>query len=241
MRGVGIEARLELEQHVAAALERGRAHLLDVRDRLQLRLERLQDQPLGVLRADAALRDVDIDDRDRDVRLGLLRDRDIGDEARHQQEEQDGDRQPRVIDRVVDRIAHGFDLVWSVYELEISAAAGVAAASTGSTFWPSFTKSWPWTMTFGAVRRPATQISSRASSTMLDRHGGDHAVGADGADAELALGGEGQGRARHARGGDRRELELDLGGDAVGDRVVGVRQQHFDAIGARAFASPSAR
>ena len=50
-RHVGIEAGLELEQHVAAALEGGGAHLLDVVDRLQLRLERAQDQPLGILRA----------------------------------------------------------------------------------------------------------------------------------------------------------------------------------------------
>ena len=72
-RRVGIEARLELEQHEAAALEGGGAHLLDVLDRFQLRLERLQDEPLGILRADAALRDVDVDDRDRDVRLRFLR------------------------------------------------------------------------------------------------------------------------------------------------------------------------
>ena len=105
-RGLGIEAGLELEQHVAAALEGGRAHLLDVADRLELGLDRPQQQPLGILRADAALGELDVDDRDLDVRLGLLRDRHIGHEARAQQEEQRRDGQPRVADGVVDEAGH---------------------------------------------------------------------------------------------------------------------------------------
>jgi hypothetical protein len=35
-RGLGIEAGLEFEQHIAAALERGGAHFLDVADDLSL-------------------------------------------------------------------------------------------------------------------------------------------------------------------------------------------------------------
>ena len=124
-RRVGIEARLEFQQHVAAALEGGGAHLLDVLDRLQLRLERLQDEPLGILRADAALRDVARRRSGRDVRLGLLRDSQIGGEARHQQEEQRRDGQPRVADRVVDGIAH--DLSLASVGLRISRSRRAAA------------------------------------------------------------------------------------------------------------------
>ena len=40
-RDVGVEAGLELEQHVAAALEGGRAHFLDVADLLELGLDHL--------------------------------------------------------------------------------------------------------------------------------------------------------------------------------------------------------
>ncbi len=85
-RDVGIEARLELEQDVAAALERGRRHLLDVLDLLERGLHRLQQQPLGVLRRDAALRQQDVDVRDVDVRRGLLGDADVGGGAGHEQE-----------------------------------------------------------------------------------------------------------------------------------------------------------
>ncbi len=81
-RGFGIEARLELEQDKAAAFEGGGAHLLDVADRLELGLDRPQQQPLGVLRADAALGELHVDDRNLDVRLRLLRDRHIGNETR---------------------------------------------------------------------------------------------------------------------------------------------------------------
>ena len=106
-RGLGIEAGLELEQHEAAALEGGRAHLLDVADRLELGLDRPQQQPLGILRADAALGELHVDDRDPDVRLGLLRDRHIGDEARaHSRKMQRRDGQPRVADGVVDEPGH---------------------------------------------------------------------------------------------------------------------------------------
>jgi hypothetical protein len=77
-RRLGIEARFELEQHEPAALERGRAHLLHIADRFELGLERPQQQPLGILRADAALGELHVDDRNPDVRLRFLRDRDIG-------------------------------------------------------------------------------------------------------------------------------------------------------------------
>jgi hypothetical protein len=106
-RHVGIESRLELQEHVAAALEGRGAHFLDVLDRFQLRLERPQDQPFRILRADAALGDVDVDDRDGDVRLRLLGNGEVCRKAGHEQEQQRGDRQPRVVDRVIDRIEHG--------------------------------------------------------------------------------------------------------------------------------------
>ena len=106
-RGLGVEAGLEFEQHVGAALIGSRAHFLHVRDRLEPRLDRLHQQPLGVFRADAALGELRVDDRNLDVRLGLLRDRHIGDEARDQQEGERREGQPRVADGEVDGIGHG--------------------------------------------------------------------------------------------------------------------------------------
>ena len=105
---VEVEAGIEFEEHITAAFESGRAHLLDVCHRFELGLERTQDQALGILRADAPLGDIDIDDGDRDVRLGFLRDRHIGEEPGHQQEQQGGKGQAGVADGVVDRVRHVF-------------------------------------------------------------------------------------------------------------------------------------
>ena len=111
-RRLGIETGLELEQHIAAALIGGGAHLLDVTDRLELGLDRPQQQPLGILRADAALGELHEDDRDADVGFRFLRDRHIGDGARDQQEHQRRDRQPCMADGVVDKTEH-LDLSFS--------------------------------------------------------------------------------------------------------------------------------
>ncbi len=219
---VGIEAGLEFQQHVAAALEGGGAHLLDVLHRGELRLQRAKDQPLGVLRADAALRDVDVDDRDGDVRLRLLGDGEIGGKARHQQEEERREGQPRMADRVVDGVEHSQDL-------EMSAGS---ATCTASTTWPSLTKSWPCTITSAPSGTPATQISSRASSTIDDGHGADEPVGADDPDAELAFGREGQGRARNADSLGRLERQRHLRGHAVGNGCIGIVELHVEPVGA---------
>ena len=72
-------------------------------DRLELRLDRPQQQPLGIFGADAALGELDVDDRDPDVGLGLLGDGDIGDEPRAQQKDERRDGESRVIDGVVDK------------------------------------------------------------------------------------------------------------------------------------------
>ncbi len=72
-RLVGIEAGLEFQQHVGAAFEGGGAHFLDALDRAQLLLQRLDQQPLGILRRDALQGDGGVDDRDVDVGLGFLR------------------------------------------------------------------------------------------------------------------------------------------------------------------------
>ena len=232
-RRVGVEPRLELEQHVAAALEGRGAHLLDVLDRLQARLERLQDEPLGVFRADAALRDVHVDDRDRHVGLGFLRNRDIGDEARRQQEDQDGDRQPRMADRVIDGIAHVLEpLAAAGYEDFERSSAGALVASTGCTFCPSFTKSWPWTITMSPSFGPASQISSRASSTIDTGTEATMPSAPTVRTLSLPAAEKVEGGARHAHGRDRRELELHLRRHAVGDRVVGVVELDLDAVGA---------
>ncbi len=105
-RGLGVEPGLELEQHEAAALEGGRTHLLHVADRLELGLDRTQQQPLGILRADAALGELYVDDRNPDVRLRLLRDRHVRDQARAQQKQERRDGETRVTDGVVDEPGH---------------------------------------------------------------------------------------------------------------------------------------
>ena len=105
-RRLGIEAGFEFEQHEAAALEGGGTHLLDVADRFELGLDRPQQQPLRILRADAALGKLNVDDRNLDIRLGFLRDRHIGHQPRAQQEYQRRDGEPRVIDGVVDEPGH---------------------------------------------------------------------------------------------------------------------------------------
>jgi hypothetical protein len=120
-RGLGIETRFELEQHEPAALERRRAHLLDVADRLELSLDRAQQQPLGILRADTALGELHIDDGDLDVRLRLFRDRHIGDEPCQQQEDEGGDGQPRMADGVIDQPGHhGYLLGFLTHQFEPS-------------------------------------------------------------------------------------------------------------------------
>ena len=68
----------------------------------QLGLDRPQQQPLGVLGADAPLRELHVDDRNSDVRLGFLGDRHIGQKAGAQQKNQRGDGEPRVTDGIVD-------------------------------------------------------------------------------------------------------------------------------------------
>src|SRR5262249_15913215 len=105
-RGLGVEAGLELEQHEAPALEGGRTHLLYVADRLELGLDRTQQQPLGILRADAALGKLYVDDGNPDVRLRLLRDRHVRDEGCAQQKEERRDGEARVTDGVVDEFRH---------------------------------------------------------------------------------------------------------------------------------------
>jgi hypothetical protein len=106
-RGVGIEAGFEFEQHEAAAFKGGRAHFLDVADRLELGFEGPKQQPLGILGANSALLQLHIDDRDADVRLRFLGDRHIGDESGQQQEQQRGQRQPRVVDGIFGNTSHG--------------------------------------------------------------------------------------------------------------------------------------
>ena len=105
-RRFGIEAGFELDGHVAAALECDGAHLLDVCHRLELRLDGAQQQPLRIFGADSALRQVDLDDRDLDVRFGLLGNGEIRDESRAQEKDQRGDGELRVTDGVVDKGRH---------------------------------------------------------------------------------------------------------------------------------------
>ena len=84
-----------------------------------------------------------------DVRLGLLRDRQIGDEPRDEQERERRDGQARMTDGVVDGICHCRGCLSSV-----SAPRRLRrfAAPTGSTSWPSRTKSCPCTISRARLR-----------------------------------------------------------------------------------------
>src|SRR5262249_37401590 len=116
--------------------------------------DRSQQQPFGILRADAALGELHVDDRNLDIRLRLLRDRHIGDEPRREQEQQRRDGQPRVADGVVDELRHAYLVV------AVSAHAG-----PGSTVGPSRTRSWPCTITRAPSGMPATHMKVCSSST----------------------------------------------------------------------------
>ena len=99
-----IVAGLKLDQHEAAALIGRGAHLLDAGQALHLHLDGAQQKPLRILRRDALIGKAHIDDRDRDVGLGLLRDRLVGQGPRHDQEEQDRDRQAGIVDGDADDV-----------------------------------------------------------------------------------------------------------------------------------------
>src|SRR5262249_2630811 len=68
--------------------------------------DRTQEQPLGILRRDPALRELDVDDRHLDVRLRLLGNGAIGDEALREQEEEQRNGQPRMADGIVNDTRH---------------------------------------------------------------------------------------------------------------------------------------
>ena len=106
--GLTTAIELSLRGHDVAVFDPGPIpHLLDVADGFELRLDRAQQQPLGILGADAALRKLRVEDRNLDVRLRFHGDRAIGDERHQQQEYQGRDRQPRVADGVFDEFGHG--------------------------------------------------------------------------------------------------------------------------------------
>ena len=81
--------RVELDQHVAAALIGGGLHLLEALEALELGLDRPQQQPLGILRRDALVDEADIDDRDGDIGLGFLGHRAVGERPGDDQEDED--------------------------------------------------------------------------------------------------------------------------------------------------------
>src|SRR5690606_6883249 len=81
------------------ALIGGRAHFLDALDRLELGLDRAQQQPLGIFRRNSLIDQADIDDRNGNVRFRFLRDVDVGQRPRDHQEDERGKRQPRIADR----------------------------------------------------------------------------------------------------------------------------------------------
>src|SRR5690606_27668449 len=130
------------------ALERGRPHLPDALDALQLLLHRSNEQPLGILGRDALVLHVDVDDRDVDVRFRLLGNPDIGGEAGDQQQHQQSDGGARARD----------------YGIDQAQEADSAASGTGFTCWPGRTNSCPTVISVILSGRPSTQIPSGRSA-----------------------------------------------------------------------------
>src|SRR5262249_22000972 len=253
-RGLGVEPGLELEQDEAAALEGGRAHLLHVADRLELGLDRPQQEPLGILRADAALGELHVDDRNPDVRLRLFRDRHIGDQAGAQQKQERRDGEPRVADGVVDEPGHHTTLFlngeWRVaqrlrpvpyspfpirYSLPLPllrdrGELGYSHRVDALAFAHEVLSLHDHAAAIGKAGDPheALLVLDYAAGSELDR-----GVAVDNAQAEIAGGGKGERRAWDARRQNGQQRHDDLRRDAVGNVAVGVGQFDLDPIGAR--------
>ena len=97
---------IELDQHIATALECGRTHFLQALQAFELGLDGSQQQPLGIFRRDALIDQGNIHHRNRNVRFGFLGHRHIGNGACEQQEHQHRNGQPRILDGKRDDI-HG--------------------------------------------------------------------------------------------------------------------------------------
>ena len=95
-RCIGIEARVELEQHVRATFIPSGPHLLDALDRLEFLLHGSNQQSLGVLGRDPFMTHRHVNDRNVDVRLGLLGNILISDRPGDQDEQQNGQDRSRI-------------------------------------------------------------------------------------------------------------------------------------------------
>ena len=222
----GIEPSLELEQHVTAALVGGRAHFLDVADRLELGLDRPQQKTFGILRTDAALRELDVHDRDPNVRLGLLRNCDISDEAGAQQKQQRDDRQTGMADGVIDEARHDCGLC---VRQRCAVGCGCKDRLDQITFANEVL----------ALHDDARAIrhAGEPHGTLIvldDGRGNKPDLGfrIDRADADVACGRNNERRARHAGRRHRRKRNDDLRGNAVGDGAIGIGQFDLNPIGA---------
>ena len=139
------------------ALARGRAHLLQALEPLQLALHRPHQEALGVLGADALVDHRDVDDRQLDVGVGLLRDLPGDDAAPEHDQQQRHDDDAAALERGGDQ---GF------HDGTPATRAAVSAAPPGTTstrtFSPSATKPWPVVITrSSSAGRPATRRRSR--------------------------------------------------------------------------------
>src|SRR5262249_12824969 len=65
-----------------------------------------EQEPLGILGADAALGEMHMNDRDLDVRLCLLRNGEIGYETGAQEKNERGNGEPGVIDGIINEAGH---------------------------------------------------------------------------------------------------------------------------------------
>ena len=95
-RSVSIKARIKLKQHVGAAFITRRAQFLNAFNRLEFLLHGSDQQALGILGRDTIVTHRHINDRNINVRLGLLGDILISDRPGYQNKKQNGQYRSRI-------------------------------------------------------------------------------------------------------------------------------------------------
>ena len=222
---VDVDAGLELKQHRGVALARGRAHLLQALEHLQLALHRPHQQPLGVLGADALVAQGHVDDRQLDVGVGLLGDL-VGDHRTPQDDQQQADH-----DHAAALEAGGDQPVHAGTFAVAATAAGSSGTISTPTFSPTATKPWPVVITCSRSGRPASQTASVSALAILAGIEPDGPVRIDRLDADRAVVGQDQDRRRDAMRRDLRLADQDAGAHAGGQAAVGVGHLELDAEG----------
>ena len=253
---------IELEQQVGPALVGGGGELLEALDGSELELHRTGEKALGVLRPDPLVAQVDVDDGDGDVGVGLLRDLDVGGEPGDEDEDEGREGGPRAADRRVDE---GHEVLRGAAARGGSGVVLSAGSSPGGIGRGGHLEAGPTVGPGMVLARLAARCVRVDGSHLL---AGDHELLSDGDDPDLpgeisepdpvrgvlddvdrpevhpvplvhrlepdgAVVGEAE-----ERGGDEVRhsgvhFDGDVGGDALADPVTGVRGLDLDAVRAR--------